>query len=273
MIGFLGPFGSFSNEVAETIKGASGTLVPLSSFELGKALHEGTVERAVLPIENSVEGRVKWVLDLLAENNIEPFTVVGEIIWDIRHCLIGFGSIAEVRVVYSHPQALGQCRTFLRKLGGVETRDIDSTSTAVRLIAEKRDSSLAAVGTMKASKAYRVPVIREDIGDHRNNQTRFIVLGKRPEGPTGNDKTSLIFGTEDKPGVLHEALEVFKVFGINMTMIFSEPSPFRRRFGEYIFFVDVEGHQEDRSLGLALELIRKRVSSLKILGSFPKAKH
>jgi len=273
MIGFLGPFGSFSNEVAETIKGVSGTLVPLSSFEMGKALREGRIERAVLPIENSVEGRVKWVIDLLAENNIGPFVVVGEVVWDVKHCLIGFGTMAEIKVVYSHPQALGQCRAFLRKLEGVETRDTDSTSTAVKLIAEGRESSLAAIGTMKASETYRVPIIQEDIGDHQNNQTRFIVLGKEGEKPTGNDKTSLIFGTEDKPGVLHEALEVFKVFGINMTMILSEPSPLKRKFGEYIFFVDVEGHQEDRSLGLALELITKRVSSLKILGSFPKAKH
>jgi prephenate dehydratase len=268
-IGYLGPAGSFSHEVALTL--GDKDLIPLSSFELGRAMRDGTIERAVLPVENSIEGRVKWVLDFLAENGDKPSAIIGEVIWDIKHCLAGFGAITEVRTVCSHPQALGQCRAFLGRLKEIETRDVDSTSAAVMLIAEKKEKALAAIGTMRASEIYEVPVIQEDIGDHRNNQTRFIILGKERKSSTGNDKTSLVFGTEDKPGALHEALEVFKVLRINMTMIFSESSP-RKRLGEYIFFVDVEGHQEDRSLSLALDLVKKKVSFLRILGSFPKAK-
>ncbi len=265
-IGYLGPKGSFSEEAASNL-GRAEELTAYQSFELIKSLEEGKIQKAVVPIENSIEGAVNWVLDLLVKNNL-PFFIEAEIIWNIRQNLIGFGSISEIKIVYSHPQALGQCRDFLDKLR-IETKDANSTSEAVQLIAERGDSALAAIGTKRAAEIYNVPIIKEDISDNHNNQTRFIVLGREQKKRTGKDKTSFIFGTENKPGALYRILEVFDVLEINMTMIISRPS--KRKLGEYVFFVDVEASQEDEDLRIAFKKIEGRISFLKILGSYPKA--
>ncbi len=264
-IGYLGPEGSFSEEAALSF-GRAEELAAYQSFGLIKALEEGKIQKAVVPIENSIEGAVTWVLDLLVKNNL-PFFIEAEIIWNIKQNLIGFGSISEIKIVYSHPQALGQCRDFLNKLG-IETKDTNSTSEAV-LIAERGDPALAAIGTRRAAEIYDVPIIKEDISDNHNNQTRFIVLGREQKKRTGKDKTSFIFGAENKPGALCRILEVFDVLEINMTMIISRPS--KRKLGEYVFFVDVEASQEDEDLRIAFKKIEGRINFLKILGSYPKA--
>ncbi len=263
-IGCLGPEASNSYEVAKAINYAGDELIPLSSFELIKSLKSGEIQKAILPIENSIEGRVKWVFDFLAGNNLGLLSIIGEDIWKVRHCLIGFGKESEIKMVYSHPQALGQCRI---SMGSLDLKDADSTSAAVKFIAESQQKTLAAIGTRQAAERYKVPIIKEDIGDNPENQTRFITIGKNIMQPTSNDKTSLIFGVKDETGALYRVLEVFDVLHINMTMINSEPSP-SRKLGEYIFFVDVANHPR---LDTALDLIRERTSSLNVLGTYPKA--
>lgn len=271
-IGYLGPPGSFSHEAAlkfartaRFVKAAD--MVALSSFDLITAIEEGEIPRVVLPLENSIEGSVNWVFDLFFRNSFS-FLIEAEVVWPIIHHLIGFGKISGVKTVYSHPQALAQCRKFLGKLR-VGTKDTDSTSEAVRLVAEKKDPKIAAIGTKQAAKLYRARIIESDIQGSSNNQTRFIVLGNRERRRTGRDKTSFVFGTEDKPGALLRVLEVFDVLEVNMTMIFSRPS--KKRLGEYIFFVDVEAHQNGEDLRVAFGKIKGRVSFLRILGSYPSA--
>jgi len=185
----------------------------------------------------------------------------------VEHCLIGFGTEAGVKTIYSIAPALGQCRTVI---GRIQTKTTDSTSAAVQLIAGIQDRSSAAIGTRRASQIYGVPVIREDVGDNPNNEARFLILGQEEQISTGNDKTSIVFETEHKPGALCDVLLILKVAKINMTMIFSEASPEQVR-GKYIFFVDFDGHKDDKRQSVALDLIREEVRFLKVLGSYPKA--
>lgn len=267
-IGYLGPPGSFSEEAVLSIFGEIQDLFPFSSFELMKSLEKGKIQKAVLPVENSIDGSVNWVIDWLLKNN-SSFLIEGETVLSIRHSLIGRGRIPDIKTVYSHPQALAQCRRFLNELG-VETKDTDSTSEAVKLVAARNDPKIAALGSKRAAGIFGLPIIKENVCDNQNNKTRFIVLGKEQKRKSGKDKTSFIFGTKDKPGALFHVLEVFDVFGINMTMIISRPS--KRELGEYVFFVDLEGHREDEKLKTAFKKITKRASFLKVLGSFPRAR-
>ena len=158
-IGCLGPEASNSYEVAKAINYAGDELIPLSSFELIKSLKSGEIQKAILPIENSIEGRVKWVFDFLAGNNLGLLSIIGEDIWKVRHCLIGFGKESEIKMVYSHPQALGQCRI---SMGSLDLKDADSTSAAVKFIAESQQKTLAAIGTRQAAERYKVPIIKEE---------------------------------------------------------------------------------------------------------------
>lgn len=265
-IGYLGPKGSFSEKAALGFR-KNDNLIAFPSFGLIRALEEKKIQKAVLPIENSIEGSVNWVFDFLFRNN-SMFLIEGEIVYPIRQNLIGFGQISDVKIVYSHPQALAQCRNFLNELG-VETKDTDSTSEAVQLIVEEKKPEIAALGTKRAAEIYCATVIKENISDNQNNKTRFIVLGKERKERTGRDKTSFVFGTEDRPGALYRVLEVFDVLRINMTMIISRPS--KKSLGEYVFFVDVDGYQEEDDLKIAFRKIKERVSFLKILGSYPRA--
>lgn len=264
-IGYLGPRGSFSEEASLSVE-KSQSLVACSSLSLRESLETGKIQKAVLPIENSVEGPVNWVFDSLLQNNL-PFLIEGEIVWPIKQNLIGFGKLSDVELVYSHPQALAQCRKFLDKLR-VQTKDADSTSKAVQLVARKEIIE-AAIGTIRAADIYQVPVIQKNINDNPRNMTRFIILGSKQKRRTGKDKTSFVFGTEDNPGALYGVLEVFDVLRINMTMIISRPS--KKSLGEYVFFVDVDRHQKEDDLKIAFKKIKERVSFLRILGSYPRA--
>lgn len=265
-IGYLGPAGSNSHEAAELIKAPGEVLVPFSSYGLSSALLERKIAKAIMPVENSIEGRVRWVLNLLVGSGSDSFAIVGELVWSVRHCLLGFGTKTGIKTVFSHPQALGQCRAFLKSLGSIETRDTDSTSGAVEIVSRGADKTLAAIGTKSASGLYGVPIMQEDIGDSKDNKTRFIILGEDATKPTGKDKTSIVFGVKNESGALHDVTGVLNALDINMTMIFSEQSP-SKKLGEYIFFVDVEGHQEDKKLSVAIEAMKRKVGFLKMLGS------
>jgi len=266
--GYLGPKGSFSEETALSIWNSS-DLVPYPSFfRLFEALNAGEIQKVIVPIENSIEGEVNLIIDwLLGDKN--QFSIEREIVWPIRQNLIGFGRLADIETVYSHPQALGQCRKLLNQLQ-VTSKDINSTSKAIQLIAIKKNPKLAAIGSRLAAEYYNVPIVKEDISDISNNETRFIVLGSEPKGRTGKDKTSLAFDTGNKPGALCKVLEVFAGLQINMTMIISRPSKTEPELGKYIFFVDIEVHQEDKKFKDALKSIENKVSFLRVFGSYPK---
>lgn len=271
IIGYLGPEATYSHEVAIWVAGQEFDLLELHPSKFEPAFREKAIYQAVLPVVNAIAGQVPWVLDLLMSNNGD-YEITREIIWDIRSHLIGFGKISEITIVCSHPQPLDQCRGFLSKMPGVNTQETSSTSAAVKLVAGKKDPAWAAIGTISASELYGVPVIVRNISDFANNQTRFLVLGGEKSSPTGNDKTSILIGTANKPGALLRPLEVFDALDINMSDLFRLPSP-SRKLGECFFLIDVEAHRHDREMSVAIERIKTRVEYLKVLGSYPKADH
>jgi prephenate dehydratase len=267
-VAYLGPQGSYSYEVAMHI-GENCKLVALEPSKFAQAMREKKVWKIVLPIVNAIGWQVQWVLDLLRESG-DGYSITGEVIWNIRSYLVGFGQKNQIKTVYSHSQPLDQCREFLSGMPDITTQAVGSTSAAVKLVAEKKDPAIAAIGTQCAAKTYGVPVIANNISDFPDNQTRFIVLGGRKPSPNENNRTTLLFGTPNKPGALLRVLEVFDALSINMGTILSTTSP-NRRLGECLFLVDVDGHQKDDDMRVALLKIKNRTEYLKVLGSYHKA--
>jgi prephenate dehydratase len=267
---FLGPRGSFSEEAA-LARAETDQLVAFSSFPaLVSAVETGLADEAVLPIENSIEGAVSTTLDLLIHET--ALRIAGELALPVRHFLVTRPGVhlEDVRVVTSHPQALGQCRRFLdRCMPGVEQVAALSTSGAVKDVAEGADDHRAAIGTARAAELYGGTILAHDIQDVHTNVTRFVVLARDDALPTGNDKTSLAFRVrENVPGALHAILAELAVENLQMTKIESRPS--KGWLGDYVFLIDFEGHRQDERVARVLENIRDRCSILKIFGSYPR---
>mgnify|MGYP000846973014 FL=1 len=268
-IGYLGPRGTFSHEAMVKYTGKA----PYISREyptipdVFAAMQDGQLDEAIVPIENSIEGAVNVTMDMMTQEN--GLWIRAEVIIPVReHLLVKKGTgISEIRTVISHPQPLGQCRRFLAEnLPDAVLRAAHSTAAAAEEVAAGT-GGMAAIGSRAAAEVYGLEILREDIQDHDSNFTRFIVLGGSDAEKTGNDKTSLIFSTEDKPGSLYRILQIFNLWDINMTRIESRPA--RSGLGRYIFFVDVLGHREDEDLRDALTMVKRKTSFLKILGSYP----
>ena len=267
-IGFLGPSGSYAEEAASKIQDhltAFGSIM-----EVIDAVDQGIIDLGVVPIENSIEGPVGVTLDLLA--NDYDLKIRNEIILPISHnLLINEGSsVEDIEIVYSHMQALSQCRKFIEKMGAKPVAT-PSTSGAAEMI--KGQKNAAAIGTRKAGKIYGLKIAAENVQDFENNSTRFVVLGKEDHAPTGHDKTSIVFSLiEDKPGGLYDVLGEFAKRDVNLTKIESRPS--KKKLGTYIFFIDLEGHREDDEVKNILDTIKinsmkTKISYIKLLGSYP----
>jgi chorismate mutase/prephenate dehydratase len=218
----------------------------------------------VVPVENSTEGAVNVTLDRLVESDV---LICGEAYLEIaQHLLSRAASLADVKRVLSHPQGLAQCRGWLAQhLPDVPTEETSSTAAAVEMAAS--DPSLGGIASALAGELYGVPVLRERIEDNRHNATRFLVIGRQPVGPSGRDKTSILFAMRNVPGALYRILEPIVANGINLTKIESRPA--KSRAWEYVIFVDVEGHRETPTVAAALREIADRTIYLKILGSYP----
>jgi len=225
----------------------------------------GGVDLGLFAVENSLEGSIGSTLDLLKEMET---LIRDELILQIRHFLLSKApSISSVGRVLSHPAALAQCRRFIKDhLSGRQIMSTSSTAEGARLAS--RDPGCAAIASLRAASIYGLGVLAEDIQD-QDSYTRFLVVGREPTSPTGRDKTSLIFAVRDEPGALYKALRPFAERGINLKKIESRPS--RRVLGEYMFFVDVEGHTQDSGLSEALQELRDVCTTVKILGSYPMA--
>jgi prephenate dehydratase len=267
---FLGPRGSFSEEAALQRAGSE-DLVPFASFPaLVSAVETGLASEAVLPIENSIEGSVSTTLDLLIHET--ALRIAGEIVLPVRHFLVTRPGVSldEVRIVTSHPQALGQCRRFLdRCLPGVEQIAALSTSGAVQEVAEGTDDHRAAIGPARAAALYGGAILAHDIQDARQNVTRFVVLAPEDAPPTGDDKTSLGFRVKENiPGALHRILSELADENIQMTKIESRPT--KGWLGDYVFLIDFEGHRQDERVARVLERVAAASSMLKIYGSYPR---
>lgn len=268
---FLGPAGTFSEEALFSL--GLDDIEPVACATLPDvfdAVESTECEHGIVPIENSVEGSVNATLDALAFDH--DLTIVSEVVLDIRHALIAAQGtkLHDIGVVVSHPQATGQCRRWLFKnLPGVDIVAANSTAEAVqRAVAE---SGTAAVGTELAARLNGGEVLARSIEDYKGNQTRFVVLGNGIAQRTGHDKTSLaLFMHKDRPGALLMILSEFAYGQINLTKIQSRPT--KKQLGEYMFFLDCEGHVSDQAVGLALDCLRLKLRTLKVLGSYPRAK-
>ncbi len=265
-VAFQGERGAYSESAAMTFFKDPIETVPYPTFhDALESTEEGTTDYSILPVENSLEGSVGESYDLLLTTKL---IVTGEIYHRIRHCLIGFDGMDKIDTVYSHPQALGQCRKFIqdRHLKPVPTYD---TAGSVKILLELKKDNIACIASRRAAEIYKVPVIKEGIEDNASNYTRFLVLSKERRAKSQRDKTSIIFSIKHVPGALFDVLEKFHSNKINLTKIESRPT--KATPWEYNFYVDLEGNQGDPNIADALEKIKPNTIFLKILGSYPRA--
>ena len=217
----------------------------------------------MVPVENSTEGAVTHTLDMFVDSDLK---IVAQIVLPVQHCLLANCPRSQIRKLYTHPQALGQCRAWVQaNLPRVEIVETSSNARSAELAAKEK--SAAAIAGLLAAERYDLPALDYDIQDNVGNATRFLVLGRQCSPPTGNDRTSLMFSLVDRVGALYSALVAFRRHRVNMTKIESRPS--KRKAWEYIFFVDCEGHAEDRRLSKAIAALGEHCSYVKVLGSFP----
>jgi len=267
-IGTLGPEGTYSEKAALLwSKGRpEATLVYFNDFEgVLEAAAAGRLEAGIVPVENSLEGAVTTVMDLLLRLDV---VIVGEVNVPIRHCLVGRGE-GSVKVILSHPQALAQCRQYLHEhYPEAEIRTTGSTSHAARLAQEFPE--MAAVAGADTAEKYGLKILAREIQDASDNVTRFIVTARKMTTATGRDRTSLIiYLDKDRPGALFSILEEFARRGINLTRIESRPS--RKGLGDYFFYIDLEGHVDDSAVLQAIDAIKEKAAMIRVLGSYPRA--
>jgi len=266
-VAYLGPQGTFSQEAAAKHFGGVTKLVPCGSIdEVFRQVETGALGYGVVPVENSTEGAIGRTLDLLLAT---PAKICGEVMLPIRQCLMGKGGkLGDVHRVYSHTQSLGQCQQWLaRHLPRAERAPVVSNAEAARLAARERGA--AAIGPKTAAALYGLKIIAANIEDESKNTTRFLVIAAQDAARSGRDKTSLVMSTRNVPGAMHDLLTPLAANQVSMTRLESRPS--RTGLWRYVFYVDVEGHQEERNVARALAELKKRASFLKILGSYPAA--
>jgi chorismate mutase/prephenate dehydratase len=266
-VAFLGPEGTFTQQAAYKHFGHSIQAVPRMAIdEIFRTVECGDCQFGVVPVENSTEGVITHTLDCFVGS---PLLICGEVTLPIHHNLLSLETdIARVREVFSHQQSLAQCRRWLdRHMPGAARTAVASNAEAARLAAET--SCSAAIAGEMAAELYDLRVLDRHIEDEADNTTRFLVVGRQASGASGQDKTSLLVSTDNKPGVLYRILAPFATHGISLSKIESRPS--HQGIWEYIFFIDVEGHRDDPPLAIALQELQEQARFLKILGSYPRA--
>ncbi|HEX5622346.1 MAG TPA: prephenate dehydratase [Solirubrobacteraceae bacterium] len=272
-VGYLGPEGTVSHEALRSVAGAFEE-VPQPTLEAAVlAVRDGTVERALVPIENALEGSVDPVLDALVFD-AEELVIVGELRHPVHFCLAAAEPVelSEVSTVVSHPQASGQCASFLRgALAHAQIVSASSTADAVRRVAA--EPGLVGLGTRQAAELYGCVILRENVEDHPDNETRFVWLARAGAEPAPGDrfKTALLFwgSGSSGPGWLVRCLAEFAERDVNLTRI--ESRPLRQRLGEYMFFLDLEGAVDDEAVSAAVTGLRSHADVVRVLGSFPAA--
>lgn len=261
----LGPRGTFSEEALGKHFGGQAPRVMCASIdEVFRAVESGSVGYGVVPVENSTEGAVGRTMDLLL---VTPGKVCGEISLPVHQNLLSKAEGKEkIRRIYSHAQSLAQCNGWLSQhLPGVERISVASNAEAARRAGQEADS--AAVAGRAAAEHYGLSILASSIEDDPNNTTRFAVIGMQEVSPSGRDKTSFVMASQNRPGAIFDLLEPLARHRVSMTRLESRPS--RTGLWEYVFFVDIEGHQDDATVNAALSEVRDRAGFLKVLGSYP----
>jgi chorismate mutase / prephenate dehydratase len=262
---YLGPEATFSESAAKKHFGSAPAFLPLPAIDdVFRAVESGNADYGVVPVENSTEGAVGRTLDLLL---LMPLKICGEISLRVHQHLLSRGDSADgAKKLYSHAQSLAQCHEWLnRNLPQLPRVPVASNAEAARLAAEDPES--CAIAGEAAAQRYGLQVLSRSIEDDPNNTTRFLVLADHDAGPSGRDKTSFVCSAQNRPGAVHALLAPLSEKGVSMTRLESRPS--RSGLWEYVFFVDVEGHQSDAAVAAALDGLRDRAAFLKVLGSYP----
>ncbi len=265
-VAYLGPPATYTHVACIERFGDSIQTLPLKNIqEIFEAVERGEAEYGVAPVENSTEGSVNRTLDLFIESEVK---ICGEIMIHISHDLLSqSGNREDIRRIYSHPQALEQCRRWLGKnFPHIPLAETISTANAAEIAAE--DPNAAAIASSFAAHFYCLKVIESQIEDYLHNYTRFLILNRQSAERTGKDKTSTLFSISHIPGSLYRVLKPFSEKGINLTKIESRPT--KGKPWEYVFFIDFEGHATDSHIAEALDEVKEHVFFVKLLGSYPQ---
>jgi chorismate mutase / prephenate dehydratase len=266
-VAYFGPAGTFTHMAALSVFGLAVRYLEATTMPgVFDAVTRGNAAFGVVPIENSTEGAVTFTLDAMLESTL---MIRSEVVLDISQCLIGQHSeLGRIQRVYSHPQALAQCKNWLiQNLPHAQLVVSPSTSLAAREAAA--DDGAAAVSSRLAAELSGLTVIREGIQDRAQNATRFVVIADQDAPPTGRDKTSLVFSTRHERGALKHVLEIFEDQGVNLTRI--ESRPMKGKLWEYVFFTDLEGHRSEPAIARAIEELTAESAMVRVLGSYPRA--
>lgn len=266
-VAYLGPAGTFSESASRKHFGSAPSFLPMASIDdVFRAVESGNADYGVVPVENSTEGAVGGTLDLLLAN---PLKVCGEVKLRIhQHLLSRAEGIGGAKRLYSHAQSIAQCHEWLnRNLAALPRVPVASNAEAARLAAEDPES--CAIAGEAAAELYGLNKLASNIEDDPNNSTRFLVIARHEAGPSGKDKTSLVCSAPNRPGAMHALLEPLAAHGVDMTKLQSRPA--RGGLWEYVFYVDIEGHQSDAAVAAALKELGDRAAFVKVLGSYPVA--
>ena len=265
-IAYFGPESTNTHQAARSKFGASVNYTPqVSIADVFDVVARGNADYGVVPIENSTEGAVNHTLDVFMDSDLH---ICAQILMRIENHLVAKIPKGEIRKLYSHPQVFGQCRNWLRmNLPSVELIEVGSTPRAAQMAASEPHA--AAITGAMAAEVHGLNVLDSSIQDIAGNTTRFLVIGHSASPPTGDDRTSLMFCVQDKPGALFAALEPFNRLKISLSKIESRPS--KRKAWEYFFFVDIDGHATGKNVVEALDQLQKHCTFVKILGTYPKS--
>ncbi len=264
-VAYLGPAGSYTHQACVKYFGKSLRTIPKESIEeVFRAVESGEVSYGVVPVENSTEGTVPRTLDMFVQHEVK---ICGEVLDRISHALLSrLEDQAGIRRIYSHPQAFGQCDSWLKK-NFPDVERIETSSTTKGALMAKKDPKGAVIASPLAAPLFGLKILKFRIEDNLHNSTRFFVIGLKTPPPMGKDKTSILFSIPHIPGALYQVLKIFAEKGVNLTKI--ESRPVKERPWEYIFFIDMEGHAEDPPVNQALLEVKGEVNFIKVLGSYP----
>ena len=267
IVACLGPRGTFSEEAALKRFGSAITTLACDSIdEVFRKVESGAAGYGVVPVENSTEGAIGKTMDLLLQTSL---TVCGEIQLPVHQFLMAQSSeLTSIAKIYSHPQSFLQCYKWLNTnthLSNVKRISASSNAEAAHMAASERNA--AAIASKHAAEVFGLTICAENIEDDPKNTTRFLTIGAQPVEISGNDKTSLVMSTSNRPGAIYELLAPLAQHGVSMTRLESRPS--KTHLWEYVFFVDIEGHENDEKIFSSLALLREKAAFLKILGSYP----
>jgi prephenate dehydratase len=267
-VAFQGERGAFSEDAATKLFGTSIDFAPCVRLkEVFELVMQDKVEFGVVPVENSQAGSINDTYDLLLTY---PLNIFAEVILRVSHYLMALPGekLEDIRTIYSHPQALAQCADFLGRLNAEIMPSYDTAGSA-KMVKEKKLTNCAAIASKRAADIYGLEILAPEIETSANNYTKFVAISRQKAKPAQRNKTSLVFGTEHKPGSLYRILGIFATRNINLTKLESRPS--RIKPWEYVFYADFEGHLDGEVYQEAMRELQRETTFIKILGSYPQA--